>query len=112
VKKRFMALLLVVCAFSLVVSPAFAGNSSNTVNGYVISTSCSLHLSTHSIVKNNTSPIGSARVYYTYNGEPYDENVSGTSQEGRWNASRSLASNQNAYKATTTHNGNVVTAVL
>jgi hypothetical protein len=109
-KKRIVALLLVVCAISLVASPAFAGTQTEVIDGVAITATCNLHSSFHSVVKTGTYPAGSARIYYVYNGQDLNTDVSGVSTFGRWEASTTLTSTQNAYKATTTRNGYVVTA--
>jgi hypothetical protein len=111
-KKRIVAFLLVVCAVSLVVSPASAGTSSTIVDEVVtVTATCNVQSSFHSIVESGAYPTGSARIYYIYNGEDRNENVPGASYDGRWNASRTLVGTKMAYKATTTYKGHVVTAL-
>lgn len=106
--KKIIATTLAVGLLSSLPISAFAKTSSNNINGVTVTTTCNQKNSSHYIHKAYAS--GSARIYYTQNGESLSANVPGSSQSNYWVASKTLKANQYAVKATTTYSGQTVTA--
>lgn len=106
--KKISALTLTVGLIFISPISVFAKTSTNIINGVTVSTTCNLHSSSHYIYKSYAS--GSAKIFYTENGQLGSKNVLGSSQSNYWVASKTLPSTQNAYKATTTYSGQTVTA--
>lgn len=87
--------------------PAFAGTSSNWYGNVHVSTTCNTKDSSHSV---SGASSGSARLYYTDAGLSLSKGPDRSSSgSGYWSAYCSI-SGGTASRATTTYNGNVVTA--
>lgn len=106
--KKIIATTLAVGLLSSLPISAFAKTYSNVIDGVTVTTTCNQKSSYHYIHKAYVS--GSAKIYYTQNGESFSENIKGSSQADYWVASKALKANQYAVKATTTYNGKTVTA--
>lgn len=110
-RKRIRKLIALTLAIGLMLSlpiTASAQTKSNVYNGITVTTTCNAHSSSHYIYKAYAS--GTARIWFTKNGVVDSVPVYGSSLSSYWVATKNLASNQNAFKASTTYNGNTVTA--
>lgn len=102
--KRLMVLvfvLLLILGLSLSFA-AFASGSYSPGGYYVVANISSDRSCSHSVSRANTTPSGTAKCYYTYNGQTYVANVPGYAAPGSgyWAAYKTLADGR-LYKATT-----------